>query len=193
VKSTVPILVLVFTSPLAAVFGQEAGPLQLGRRVRVTHDCPSGASQVADQSTGRCRVHVGTLVTVRGDTLQFTAGRSAVSVFRGSISKLQVQRGRRGHPLAGAATGFAVGSVVAFVVWNSSVGCDRQRSQDASSLLGCIEIAALSGGLPGGLLGLGIGSLIRTDRWEEVPLQRLRAYLIPHARGGVALAFSLAF
>jgi hypothetical protein len=60
-------------------------------------------------------------------------------------------------------------------------------------LLGCIEIAALSGGLPGGLLGLGIGSLIRTDRWEEVPLQRLRAYLIPHVRGGVALAFSLAF
>ncbi len=40
--------------------------------------------------------------------------------------------------------------------------------------------------------GLG-GYLIKTERWEEIPLERLRLGLAPQRDGGFALGFSVRF
>jgi len=38
-----------------------------------------------------------------------------------------------------------------------------------------------------------VGYFIKTDRWEEIPLERLRVSLTPQRDGGFALGFSVRF
>ncbi len=62
----------------------------------------------------------------------------------------------------------------------------------------CRQSDAVAGGagvgvLVGGLLGLGIGALIKTDRWEEVPLDQFRVSLVPQWNGGRALGVAVSF
>jgi hypothetical protein len=45
----------------------------------------------------------------------------------------------------------------------------------------------------GGLVGLAIGSNIKTDRWEEVPLEQLHVSVTPQRNNGFAFAFSVSF
>ncbi len=45
----------------------------------------------------------------------------------------------------------------------------------------------------GGVVGGIIGYFVKTERWEEVPLERLRVSLTPRGDGQVALAFSVNF
>ena len=55
----------------------------------------------------------------------------------------------------------------------------------------------LIGGAGLGALGAGIGAivgaLIKTDRWEEVPLDRLRVSFVPQRGGRFALGLSVRF
>ena len=52
-------------------------------------------------------------------------------------------------------------------------------------------------GLAGGLLGAGVGAVIgwaiKTERWEEVPLDRLQLNMVPLRDGGFALGVSVTF
>ena len=48
-------------------------------------------------------------------------------------------------------------------------------------------------GAAGGIVGVIIGYGIKTDRWEEVPLDQLRVSLAPQRDGGFALGFSVRF
>jgi hypothetical protein len=61
---------------------------------------------------------------------------------------------------------------------------DEPRSCGAE----CVAIGATGGALLGALFG----ALIRTDRWEEVPLEEFRVSAGPQSGGG-AIAFSVAF
>ncbi len=47
-------------------------------------------------------------------------------------------------------------------------------------------------GAGGGLLiGGAVGAIIRTDRWEEIPIGRLRVSFLPQRHGDFTLTFSL--
>ena len=54
-------------------------------------------------------------------------------------------------------------------------------------------MGALLGAGVGGALGGITGYFIKTDRWEEIPLDRLRVSLAPERDGGFALGFSVGF
>ena len=51
---------------------------------------------------------------------------------------------------------------------------------------------ALVGGALFGVIGAGIGTFIKTDRWEEVPLDRLRVSFGPK-RDGFAVGVRVTF
>ena len=48
-------------------------------------------------------------------------------------------------------------------------------------------------GAGGGLVGAIVGSFIKTEQWEEIPLERLHVSLTPQRDGGFALGFSVRF
>ena len=52
-----------------------------------------------------------------------------------------------------------------------------------------LVIVGAIGTVAGGL----VGYFIKTERWEEVPLERLRVSLAPQRDGGFALGFSITF
>ena len=54
------------------------------------------------------------------------------------------------------------------------------------------EIALVFAALGGAAGGI-VGYFIKTERWEEVPLERLGVSLAPQLDGGLALGFSVRF
>ena len=55
-----------------------------------------------------------------------------------------------------------------------------------------LEAALITGAIVG-LAGAITGYFIKTDLWEEVPLERLRVSLTPQRDGGFVLGFSVGF
>ena len=55
-----------------------------------------------------------------------------------------------------------------------------------------LEAALITGAIVGAAGGI-VGYFIKTDRWEEIPLERLRVSLAPQRDGGFALGFSVRF
>jgi hypothetical protein len=120
---------------------------------------------------------VGTFVQVTGDTIALTLRDSAARYDLAAVHRLEVARGRRSHWLVGAGAGLLVGAGVTFAVLNSGGStslCNRSANQDALATMECAGLTAL-GGLAGGGLGTLVGGLIRSERREDVPLERLRA------------------
>src|SRR6266545_4689995 len=89
-----------------------------------------------------------------------------------------------------AARGAAGVSFALLNTGGSNSLCDRSANQDAISSSECIGLAAL-GGIAGAGLGAVIGGLVRTERWQNVPLEHLRVNLTPHAgsKSGLAVVF----
>jgi len=93
----------------------------------------------------------------------------------------------------GAGIGFAAGALVGLVHCSGDAGgfsdagtCDLYG--DDLTLWVAFVIGAM-GGLAGGITGY----FIKTDSWEEVPLERVRVSLAPQRDGGFALGFSVRF
>jgi hypothetical protein len=134
----------------------------------------------------------GRLVLLQADTITLAAAESTTSYGVNAIRRVEVSGGLRSHRLAGAGAGFLVGGAVAYALLNtggSTSPCDQSANQDAIGSGACIGLAAL-GGVAGAGLGAIIGGFVRTERWQDVPLERLRVSLRPQAgsRLGVALA-----
>jgi hypothetical protein len=124
---------------------------------------------------------VGTIQTVEGNALviQRKALGLRTVAFR-DIAKLEVSRGERTGALKGAAAGFVIFGLAGAIAWGAVCEADFGISTSTSSQEPCTGEAALVGlgtGAAGALLGAVIGSFIRTDRWDETPLEDL--YLGP--------------
>ena len=165
------LLVPILFAPLSGALAQ-AQPVQPGQRVRVTAPAAWGVAR-----------QVGSFVGMRGDTLVVT-GDSTLACPLDWVDRLDVHRGRKSWTLVGAGIGLVLGAGggIAFATrdWDFCGPCT-----------GVIPVAIGVGGI---LLGAGIGAVIKTDRWEAVPLDQLRAQPLVDRRGRrVGLGMSIAF
>jgi len=177
----VPRLVVPLVLAAAPLAGQQAPALEPGARIRVTVD---GAGP---------HVQVGVYQGVRDTILVLQAGSAPISIPLGRLRQVEVSRGRKGHWRAGAGVGFlvGVGAAVAFEAGSGSTApCDQEQNQDAMSSGECLGIAAAGVALSTGLGAL-VGGLVRTERWQEVPVEGLRLTMVP--RPGRRLGLGIAF
>ncbi len=136
---------------------QEPSVALVGSRLRVRTAAPS-------------RLLVGTVSLHTRDSLVLEPGGPAagpVTLMAGEILSVEVQRGRRRHWLLGAAIGAVAGGAGSFI-WARSGFCDSRGRGDGSCGGADAAVAAVGFGA-GGLLGAGVGALVRSDRW--VPLR----------------------
>ena len=169
------VLICIFGGAPTEIAAQEL--LASGSRVRVTAPECGLSGQAA------------TFRVLRADTLVLETTECPLAF----VTRLDVSGGQKSHALLGAGIGFAAGALVGLVHCSGDAGgfsdagtCDLA---DDDLTLWVTFVTGTIGGLAGGFVGI----LIKTDRWEEVPLERLRVSLAPQRDGGFALGFSVRF
>jgi hypothetical protein len=152
------ILVVLVASAVGHAFAQDTALPTAGQRVRVTAS-NLGHSRLEAQFTA-----------LDNATLVVTAD-STVRIPLADVTRLEIWRGRRSHPVLGAALGFMTGALAGLAVAGAF---PEGEDQEEMAIYPAIGAAA------GLLLGTGIGFAVRTDRWVAVPLDRVGS----HARAG---------
>lgn len=153
--------------PLTRVTAQDPPPVTVGTRVRVT---------APDLDIDK---YDGTVTAVRSDTL--TVGTLQVPL--ASVTRLDVHQGRKGNVGKGAIIGTLVGVPTGLALGILYQQACSDSIETGETCLALIPIGAVAVGLAGALVGGTIGALIKTDRWEEVPLDQLRVSVGPQRDG----------
>lgn len=173
---------------------QRVSPLAPGQRVRVT--CPAAGIW---QATGNFqRMEDDSLVLLvhpqranRSDPGTVPDSTRVVRVPTSGVTSLEAYRGRGTSTLrilAMSAGGLAVGAGVGWGIGKAiDDSCDSGLCLDLAQGWG----AGIGAGV-GLLAGLVMGSLIKTDKWEEVPLEGLRVSVGPE-QGSFGIGLSVAF
>ena len=191
------ILVAILTiTPFASATAQ----VRSGERVRVTHlpICP------ADLCVGPRPVRrlTGVFVAYERDTLMLSGGPRSdqLAVPLTSITKLEVHRGQqpRGHTalravgglVSVAALGAAMVGGIGLIVHATFNPFDKDLSE-LELEKDMLRFAVIGGAL--GMIGGILGARMLVDRWEEVPLDRLRVNLGPQRDGRFGLGASVRF
>ena len=168
----------------AAVAGANAAPSGwpiTGEKVRVT------------TLAGRSR-EMGVIVQTDAESLTVSlgSGQSPVRIPLASIERLEVARGRRTTARAGACYGGLVGAVLGGL---AVAGLGEALCENASDCGASAEGYLVGVGIFGAA-GAGVGALtglaIKTDRWERLPVDRVRVGIRP-APGGASVQVSLAW
>jgi hypothetical protein len=144
-----------------------AATLPLGVLPLAAQQSPTPAARLrvvaTDQNGTESRsIGLGSLV---GDTLRLAAADGSRAFHVDQVRGVELSRGRRGHGTAGLLTGVGIGLA-------AGLAAVPERDGEGSTGVGAILVPA-SMALYGGL-GMLVGRLIRTERWESVPLDRLR-------------------
>ncbi len=173
-------LVVATSSPLAAHErrlrrpNEDRVPVEPGARVRVT-----APDLGINKYNGWMRGVVGDTLTV--DTLRLPLA---------SVTRFEVHRGRKSTvgrgALIGAAVGAGSGAVLGAIAFSEDCIMDPDPCPAAGALMGAITF-----GLPGLLVGTIVGALTKTDRWEAVPLGRIRVTFTPVRNGRLAILASV--
>ncbi len=185
--SIIPLAVLA-VAPFARVTAQEPPPVKVGDRVRVSHDCTYRGTQ------RRCQEDRGTLDAVKADSIVLSAEKdqSGMVILIASVTRLRVVRGQKSNWARGVLIGSAIGA--AGGIATAAAFCQTGGISACSDTpAGVYGGAAAVGAAGGALIGVIIGALTKSDRWEEVPLDRLRVSFVPQRDGRFALGFSVAF
>ncbi len=181
------LLTVVSLVPSATLSAQVPPPLEPGQRVRVT------ARDSIGQPRGRL---VGMVVTVTAENIVVEQRGDQLTIPREVVTRLEVSRGRKSNVGKGAAFGFLGGAGLGALL-GAVVGASAQRGDFCQRDSGCAGEYALIGGAAFGVLGAGIGAIVgaasKTDRWEEVPLDRLSVGFAPQRDGRFALGLSVRF
>ncbi len=184
------VIVRVFTLLLALVVaalsdlqGQDQVFTAEGRRVRLK-TCRTYAD---------CTYFVGTVTAVGADVIHLKTDSDAlVRPFpKLAIRKLELYRGRGPSTKEGALVGALMGGLVLWLASQAGTECEPGAFE---GLCDAVQGSAFLGGaLLGGCFGAAIGSAIRKDKWDEVPLDRLRVRPIAIRDGRFGLAASVRF
>ena len=102
---------------------------------------------------------------------------------RDAITRLEIITGRHGNAMKGMWIGAGLGALAWGINPCVNEGCTEGFS---------VEFAVY-GALLGGMTGAGIGALIKSDRWSEVPLDRVWVGVAPVRGHGAALSVSVGF
>lgn len=120
--------------------------------------------------------HYGSLARLGPDTIFLIDDetRSMAATPLSSVGRFEISRGRHGRAGRGALIGFIAGTTLGAGLTLLGCGADKCESSGGD----WAGFFALTMGVAGGLAGTGvgaiIGSFIKTERWEEIPLARLR-------------------
>jgi hypothetical protein len=137
---------------------------------------------------------VGTLLALRPDTIVVGNSKNLVLEIS-SLTKLEVSRGNESKAGTGGIIGFVGGAVAGAVIClasecsitvGSGDGDSRSDPLDENPLVS-VGLAAVVGGAVGYGVGVLIGSTIKVDRWEEIPLDQLRVTIAPCPGGGLSV------
>jgi hypothetical protein len=174
VASVLSLSVLV---PLVSLSAQVHPTVEPGARVRVT---------APDQSMEEL---IGTFLTLSDGSMQFASvsGDEPRTISLSSITRLDVSRGRKSHPWRGAGVGFLAGALAGAIIGSGS-GADWDLPAEHAALLGAGFL-----GLVGTVVGAVAGLSIKTERWEEVPLDQPRVSLAPQRDGRLGFGLAVMF
>ncbi len=165
------LVVVLAVTPLTTVRAQDSLPVTVGDTVRIT------------APTLELKKYDGTLQGIRGGMLTVDTLQLAVAL----VTRLDVYRGRKsnwgkGALIGGTFLGLAFGGLG---WWFCVDECEPRAALAAAGLVLGFAGGALIGGV--------IGALIKSDRWEEVPLDQLRVSFMPQRDGRFAFGLSVAF
>ncbi|MCH7717632.1 MAG: hypothetical protein IH876_16010 [Gemmatimonadetes bacterium] len=193
--ATILVAILAFVPLTSATAQVRRPPIKPGTRVRISHECGTrtlygGATRID------CRTDKGTLAALTADSVVLRIGEPAtqLAVSLASVKRLEVVRGRKSNAATGAGIGLVVGMVAGAVIGYASYEeCEgfcmfAPAGRGETAVFG----AALFG-LGGIVFGALIGASSKTDRWEEVPLDRLRVSLGPQRDGSFGFGASVRF
>lgn len=178
------VLALTFTTLSCSAYVADTS-IAPGDRVRVT--APSM----------HLRKGVGTVAALQPDTLVLNTEQRTdalqVPLAVADMTKLEVHRGQKSQIGVGALTGFVVGAAAGVGIALASCSGDGcQWGTEDETVLAAVVYGA-GGGLLGALVGAMIGSIIRVDRWQDVPLDDIRVGPSPVTPDGVAVSVALRF
>ena len=128
---------------------QEAPPVPTGSRVRVTT-----AADAAIPETGTLRTWSDAAFLLE------RADRSRASIPLSEVARLELSEGTHGHALLGGLIGVGAALAVTGVL---ALTMEENENTSWAAVGGILAV-------PGGLLGLLVGSRIRTEEWREIPL-----------------------
>ena len=161
--------------------------LSIGKRIRIL------APGVVYRQTrdGRFYPVLGTINALRRDTIVFESKRydSLMAVPLSAIQKIEVSKGKRPRVLLYGGLGFLLGSAAGFVI--GVADGEGGRNSDSHFLL-CIERAVI-GGLSGLLGGIVWSLTAPSEKWGEVPLDKLKIGLIPMRNQEFVITASISF
>jgi hypothetical protein len=165
--------------PVVSIEAQEQPPpLQPGERVRVSPP-DLGIEKQAATFDGLESV----VLVVTADT--------KVRCPLASVTRLETYAGRHSHPWRGAGIGFLAGWALGFGVWHAAdIGCFEYTSESVCAAWFGGGLGAASGALLGALVG---GLLWQTDRWQEIPLDKLRLQIASQPGGRFGFGASIRF
>jgi hypothetical protein len=147
----------------------------------------------------------GTVASIGSDTLAvLTASGTTVVVPLASVTELWVQRGKKDYlargMAIGSATGLVAGAIAGVIMGRRPEHCGGTimfGDPDPDVRAACQVLLVAGLGVAGLMGGAAIGAMwgagIQTDRWEEVPLDRIRVGVAPQRHGRFAVGFSVSF
>ena len=165
---------------LAPCKAQELTTVLSGDRVRVLAPALS-------------RHHIaGNVISLNANRLVLKSKKQSVEIHLPHVQKFEIANGKKSNIKNGAGFGFLIGA--AFGALMAAAADDCSSSQGIC--FGGPAIALAGGIIAGGIgscVGAFIGFFIQTDKWEEVPIDRLRLGFSPQPKGRLALSASVAF
>ena len=158
---------------------------QPGERVRVTSGIHAYSQLVA------------TVKAISAESLVVTANGTDIHLAMAQVSLVEIVVGQKSHAGDGAAVGALVGMAVGGAIGAATASCEPSQGF-APDFCGLEKgfagaAGAAIGGFVLGVTGWLIGGAIKSDRWEEVPLDNVRVSFVPQRDGRFRLGMSVSF
>jgi hypothetical protein len=118
-------------------------------------------------------------------------GRPPLRIDWPSVRQVEVSDGQRRNPRKNAFVGaLAVGIPLALL---ATISCGAARDLEPGSPPAPPAACGVVGLGVGGALGAAVGSLVKTEHWQRMPLPEARVSVAPQRGGGIGVTLSCRF
>ena len=181
----ITLLTLAHTLGASEATAQDTAPGAVGERVRVSTE--SGA------------IHMGLVTALSSGALELQEDEEAKQRFSiplASVTRFEVSRGEKSHAGTVGGIGSLAGAVTGALLGFSAGDDPPLFGSDEPFLFSAWEKATVGffiGGALGALVGGLVGATVQSERWEEVPLERVSVSFAPQRDGRFGLGLSARF